>query len=354
MYCGGDLVSQFVHYISLKMKKMYLLLFLVLFILFLYFVVGIPIFNLPVGKKYADYPYLYENVTVSPKYEIKKLKMDFYELDYIYVDSTKAISVVGTRAGDRMLTNWRIDKMGHVLDAIEGYNFVSPVGIFFKDDHYMDWPITGDKTQHPYQKIINYDDLSEKEFLNYIQQAELISFEERFSNSEDGEEWGWCYLKVDKNWLVIRSEQLKKDIEFHFDMDKNVSYYTWKEQLFPKSLIKRMFAHKLDGVWVEDGRDHGTTTFILKAFEKKAKSRKSFYDINNTSRSGWNGVGYFNWIYRADTFKFKSYVFDRSDLDCQISTFDAQKKTGFTFIYQYRFRKAKDPKELGLYLVVDQ
>ena len=116
------------------------------------------------AKKFDTYSYLSENKTESENYKITKVtdrKPKFILFDRV----SKNFILTGDEL--YLTTIKKINNRGEEIDSLKVKGHLYPSGIFFYEDHVIDWAITGNKTKQKYDTIINYDTLSKKEFKNY-------------------------------------------------------------------------------------------------------------------------------------------------------------------------------------------
>lgn len=89
-------------------------------------------------------------------------------------------------------------------------------------------------------------------------------------------------------------------------------------------------------------------------FVKEKRQSTSFYDMNNTSRSGWNGTGYFYLRSGKDGIGFKTYAFwgdQRYAPDIQLYSLPEGSPDGFLMVVDKPAKSKRNDEEIGLYLI---
>jgi len=301
-----------------------------------------------IAKEFDNYHYLSENKTETEHYQIKKLNIQSPNIGVIYYDPVTTNYIVETDPTDKRVL-WKINSKGDVLDSIEGYYHVGKQGVFFRDNYYIDWVMTNDKTQKKYKQIIDYNELTDTQFLDYLAKAEAYFINKSTSLG------GRCYLKIDGEWLLIKSQKLADDLELKVtNYELNEAHYLWKGKSFDLAKRELFLQHKMEPVRIEDRGNQSTSTLLLKKFTKKSQIRRGFLDLNSVSRSGWNGIGFFELVFRKEIFRFKSYAFKsqiegKYDVSFHMSHKKHHNKDGFIFLYQHRSSMFKDR---GLYVLM--
>lgn len=238
---------------------------------------------------------------------------------------------------------WKVDKSGNLIDSLESINgeSISSSGIIFNESYYIDWAISGDKSKKEYTKTINYDTLSDADFTSYLVKAEATYIHtDNFITR--------CFLKIDNELIQITSDKLIDDDPFE------KVYYKWKIKHLHKSKSQRFEYHEIrpaeihsnmyGSIPTEDVFENNTI-LELQHFTKTHRTRKGAMPgaPANNSRSGWKGIGYFEWNYNSDKLHFKADVFDDFDsysLRYQIRTSSKkeQRKGGLMFIMYHHHR----------------
>ncbi|MBD2843623.1 hypothetical protein IDH44_00345 [Paenibacillus sp. IB182496] len=93
----------------------------------------------------------------------------------------------------------------------------------------------------------------------------------------------------------------------------------------------------------------------LQGFVREARQSKAFYDINNTTRGGWNGTGYFQLVYDEETIEFKAYTFKSAggyDPDLQLYELPGQAAQAVYLLEVRKPSKSNRPiAETGVYVL---
>ncbi len=264
--------------------------------------------NIFLNKKYDKYQYLYKNTTKSENYKI--LKITDRTPRFILFDKVTENFIL---TGDELyLTTIRkINNKGEEIDSLEIKGHLYPSGIYFYEDCFIDWVITGNKSKQKYDAIIDYNSLSKKEFEDYLNKADIVDFI-HFSKPESSKHYtgrvhfvGRCHLKIQDKWIVIESEKMFKELEKDYEKE----YFELKHKNFSKKNGDRLIALKNQIIPFHDWEKQDNMIFIQK-FSKESYSRRSFGDFNNHGPgTGWHGTGYFQLTYKSEIFNFKSYAF---------------------------------------------
>jgi len=334
------------------MKKIILIAVIFLVLLLLYNYVGVVrklIEKAFLPNSFKEYSFLSENKVGSEDYQIKKIIDGESDREILFNTSTQEF-IIKMRDSDYDRNNqgwyalWKIDKKGQVIDSLSSNNGMSPIGIYFEEDHYVDWVESGSKTKKEYEQIINFDSIAPADFNSFVEKAAIIEYAGNYENKKVN-----CYLKIDDGWVVFESEKGYED------------YFSEPEKLFKH---KATFTSSL--LVLEDRvkpfhRWKDINSFIhVDKFAGESREFKSFYDINNTSRSGWHGTGYFKLWHGSSLLHFKSYVFKSGfGFDPDISIYappnnygDHTRKIDIAFIsLSKRMKSNRDYKEVGVYVI---
>ncbi len=255
------------------------------------------------NKKFETYTYLSENKTASEKYKI--LKLTKRNPKFILFDRVNENFIL---TGDELyLTTIRkINNKGEEIDSLKVKGHLYSSGMFFYEDCFIDWAITGNKLKQKYDTIINYDSLSKKEFKNYLSRADIIDFTLKYKNLENYK--GRCHLKIQDKWMVIESKKMFKELEQYYEKD----YFEirHKNKDFSKKNGDRLTPLKNAIAPFYDWKKQDQVIFIQKF--KKESYKPWTFSINGGRGAGWDGTGYFQWVYKSEILNFKSYTFKPS------------------------------------------
>ena len=284
----------------MKRKKMLIAIISILSIIILYKIDGVrnSISEILLSEKYKKYTYL-SNYKSLGNYKIEKVvegRID--KVMYNIKNNEFLVKTFQESVPDYTL--WKIDKHGVPVDSFSAHEELMLAGIFFFDSTYIDWILTGDKEEKKYNEVINYDTLASNTFDNYLHEAEGIAFDKDYDTKE-----GKCYVLIEEGWKVITSKKLFEEIEYDYDK----KCYALENRDVSDRAVLTILKNKI--IPFHDWNDN--TNIVFKThFQRKSHQSASFYDVNNTSRAGWNGVGYFKLQYNDELIPFKSYAFQRA------------------------------------------
>lgn len=304
----------------------------------------IPFFSHFKDKKFKTYPFLHKGISESQNYKITKFEITYdentklkiaFKLKFKFSIQYDSLTSNYFITSDKFI--WKIDKFGNLIDSLEASigEYMNNSGIIFNESYYIDWAISGDKSKKEYVKIINYDTLSDSDFTSYLVKAES-------THIYTGNFITRCYLKIDNELIQITSDKL------HDDAFEKV-YYKWKIKHLDESKTQRFKYHQMRTAEIHSSKYGSVPTedvfennsiLELQHFAKTHRTRRGMAipgaPINN-SKSGWEGIGYFEWDYNHDKLHFKADVFDHFDsysLEYKIitSSMEEQRKDGLVFI----------------------
>jgi len=283
------------------MKSIIIIAVIIIVLLILYRVDsvrnGISTFFL--DKKYNTYTYLYENKTTSKNYEIVKI-LDAKSIKKPILFDKLNKNFIFTKDELYLSTIWKINSKGEKIDSLKIKGYLYPSGIYFFDDYYIDWAITGNKLKQKYDTIINYDELSKNEFKDYLNKATIVDYTR---TSRKRIYIGRCHLKIQDKWIVIESEKLSKELEN--DYEKDYFELRHKNKDFLKKNGDRLIPLKNNILPFNDWKKQ-ENMFFLQKFVKESYFRPQLFLGGD---AGWRGTGYFKLTYKSDVFNFKSYTF---------------------------------------------
>ncbi len=337
------------------MKKIIIIAIFFLVLMLLYNYVGVvrnSIAKAFLSNSFNEYSFLSENKVDSEDYQIKKIIDGELDQKILFNTLTQEF-IITIRDSDYDRNNqgwyalWKIDKKGQVIDSLSSKNGMSPIGIYFEEDHYVDWVESGSKAKKEYKQIINFDSIASADFNYFVEKAEIIEYDGDYENKKVN-----CYLKIEDSWIVFES---KKGYEDYFSNPEK--FYKHKTKTTSWLLVledKIKPFHKWKDI---------NSYIYLQKFVGESREFKSFYDINNTSRSGWNGTGYFSLWHNSSLLHFKSYTFKSSfGFDPDISIYappnnygDHTRKIDIAFIsLSKRMKSNRDYKEVGVYVICNK
>ncbi|MBJ2176335.1 hypothetical protein JBL43_18935 [Aureibaculum sp. A20] len=247
---------------------------------------------------YADYNYLSDHTVTSESYQINKIIDGNLDGPITYNTATQEyILTIYDSDYDRnnagWKTLWKVNKDGKVGDSLNFRDYINKLGYNFEKDYYMDWIYSGNKAKQEYHQIINYDSIEANVFHEYIAKSDIIIY----GNDYD-DDYINCYVNINDNWIVFKSAKGFDD--FYMNPFK---FYKQEEKSLDSLIV---LANKI-APW-QKWKDKNEPIYLEK-FVGKSPEHSSFFDINNTSRSGWNGTGYFSLTHFDEILNFKAYTF---------------------------------------------
>ena len=258
-----------------------------------HFVDSVSLFGL-----YGDYNYLSDHNVASENYQINKIIDGNLDAPISYNTATKEyiISIYDSdydRNNAGWKTYWKTNKNGEIIDSLNFRDYINKLGYNFEEDYYTDWIYSGNKSKQAYHQIINYDSIHSNIFNEYIVKADIIAYGNDYDTDKTN-----CYVKINEDWTVFKSAKGFDD--FYMNPFK---FYKHKE----KSLDSLIVLENKIAPWQKWKNEE--EPIHLEKFVGTSREYGSFYDINNTSRSGWNGIGYFRLRHFDENLNFKAYTF---------------------------------------------
>ncbi len=264
------------------------------------------ILNGTLDKQFMVYPYLSENKAESAHYNI--LKVTGRKPHAILFD-TENKNFILTGDALYLTTVRKINAQGEEIDSIKIQGHLYPSGVYFYDDYYIDWVVTGNKERQKYDDILDYDTLSKTEFKRYLSEADIIEF--TWSSKKDNHYKGRCHIKIKDKWLLIESAKLFNELETDYDKDYFEIRHKQKDylkknanRLVPLKNAIEPFYH-----WEKQGG-----AIFIQHFVKEYFVTRSLGDFNNHGAgTGWYGTAYFQLTHNTEILHFKSSAFKESE-----------------------------------------
>ncbi len=336
-------------------KKIILILVMFLVPLLIYMNVGIVrnlIAKALLPSSFGRYKFLSSNKVESENYRITKIIDGEIDGELLFNTLTQEF-LVRVRDSDYDRNNqnwhaiWKVNKEGAVIDSINTTSTMNNQGTYFERDYYIDWVNAGNKAKQKYKQFIDFDSISIAERDNYFEQALEIAYDTDYL-----EEKLRCFLKIENDWIVLESK-----VGFEKDYGTNIKETFKYETKYNGLLIV------LENAIVPFHKWGDMNSFIyVQKFVEKSREFRSFYDINNTSRSGWHGMAYIQLIHNSEFFHFKAHTFKNTDFGTgsytpSISFYEAPKRYGIylsniAFVGLGNSRRTKRfAGEVGLYVI---
>lgn len=235
----------------------------------------------------------------------------------------------------------KIDGNGNKIDSISvGNNIANNCGVFFFQDNYIDWIITGEKNKKSYSEIIDGDLLTDTEFDNILSTTSEIYIDKDYDNDK-----ALIYLKNNLGWALLKSRK-------HYD--KLVSADGLLNNWILKPYNSKTKNRFIEIPYYNSRADKDITHqnfLVTEHFMKTQKHKSSLGDFNNTRRVGWSGTGYFKLNYNSEIINFKASAFNNS-LDKSSIYFTNNKTQDFVLIQlDKKAADDRDFKESGTYVL---
>lgn len=315
------------------------------------------------GKKHKTFNYIYDSPE-SENYKIEKI-IDG-QIYFIMFDEINENFLVKTDEKTSLEHSlWKINNKGIIIDSIKSQGSFLHSGVYFHEDYCIDWIISGDKSKKHYDKIITYDTLTKTSFESLLENSSIVDFDKKHGeyNNSDRPNKGRCFIKIKEKWMVIESEKMFDELE----RDYTKTFYQIIHKKHKKKNGNRLnpIANSIPPFYKWNNQDN----FIHKQkFVREQYKSSSFYDINNTSRSGWDGTGFFNLKHHSENLNFKAFGFqytsflgyiDNGSFSPDISIYFAnnrnnnKKKIDLIFIEMGNLGqfRGRNNQEIGLYIV---
>jgi len=294
-----------------------------------------------------NYAYLSSNTVASQNYEIIKLYSSGINHEVLFDSSNKTyIITIGDTDDAKYL---KINELGYIVDSYIHHSRLHISGVFFSEDSFVDWAITGNKFKQHYSEIINADKLSEADFIAYFNKAQQLDFSIDYDESEVH-----CYLKIDNKWLVLET----KNRFDKFEQDYSKDYFQHTSKTYLRNIDPNNKLHLVKNKikpfqkWGDENNK-----IVIKEFNKKGYKRAPFLDFNNTGWQGDYGDGYFDIKHHGELLHFKAFTVYRSGFNYSpgVRLYSFPKKINNNpetqLIFMGRNTNKSKREELGLYVL---
>ena len=278
-----------------------------------------------ISKAPGDYHFLSDNLVDSENYEIIKLINGPID-GVLYVPE---INMILVQAGSYF---WKINDKGYVIDTLERTGGMFSSGLILKEDFFIDWVYTGNKSKQPYSNIIDASAMTKEQLKTYFDDTEIIEFERKY---RDGIEVARAYLKKKDSITVL-------DISKYFDLiDTQCDRTGYVEGNFHKlywddtclEWYEKKYKDKI--IFLENTLEYShnwedkNQSFFMQKFSKKTYHFEegffgwAFGNIMGRTlwaelpgkRPGtyWSGMGYFQLRHNSENLYFKSLITNEDD-----------------------------------------
>jgi len=247
---------------------------------------------------------------------------------------------------------WRLNAKGQLLGSYGNSSPIHACGVFFHNDYFVDWALTGHTEHKQYKAIIKGETLSKAQFENHYKAAEVVVYKNRFLYDPD-QSFGHCFMKIQGDWIQIISEFPESDHEgdyfeaarlhiMHGYPIKNedpfikventiMPFYDWDDESEPIHLIK----HKR---------------------RKRIRRPLMSIDVNNNHRpDGWEATGFFHINIEEDTLQFQAYCYEKTQrlagFNTQMSLYQLPALPHLAFLLVEEGRGDRAKEETGLYVL---
>ncbi len=206
---------------------------------------------------------------------------------------------------------WKLDEYGEIIDSLSIVDSgLFNTGIFFNEDHYIDWFVTGDPTPKKYLKVINDSLLSLGQIKQQIDQA--IKIDLAIDYSDDANTKIKLLLYDGKDWSVLKSQKLFHQLE----EQKGELYKLQDKETFSLVIEELLVEFKSRFTTLDyqppsnDTSNHSTVRIEKIAFEKTIYFSRPFISFNNYGLQDWYGMNYYQLSYGKAMFRLKSEGFN--------------------------------------------
>ncbi len=251
-----------------------------------------------ISEEYDKYHYLSDNLVESDNYEIQKLINGKIDRNIFFDRVNKTFLISRRLFNSNEYDFFKINEKGYVIDSLAFSSRLYTSGMYFEEEYYIDWVVTGNKSRQKYFKIINADNLTEEAFKSYLDQAEVIDFDKDYDTEKVR-----CFLKIKNKWVVLESKSRYED----FDRDYDKSYYEIKAKNYPKKNSDRLVLLPNIIAPYYEWEDTSNSIYI-QSFDKDGYQSKPSLDFNGHGWDGWYGTGYFQIDHHQEQLNFKAFV----------------------------------------------
>ena len=267
-----------------------------------------------------EYHYLSENLVESENYEIKKIING--PIDGVFL--VKENNTIIVQADEYL---FKINKKGYLIDTLDRPRGIYSSGIYFKEDYFIDWIYSGNKSEQKYSKVINGDTLSATEFRRYLDSAEAVEFS---SQNAGGKSTGRIFLIIKNRGFIINTtahaELINNECTGKFRYLNAFEKIGWNDSCmdgYKKKHTDRivLLQNSLSPFYKWDNR---SSSLYVNEFEKDVLFFEEGFAgwlftniLGRTILSGlpgslpasyWYGTGYFQLKHQSETLNFKAFV----------------------------------------------
>ncbi len=299
------------------------------------------------ANRHAEYPDLASTVIHSAHHEMQRLlcRSCGQVNDIIYLAERESF-FASTYTGDV----WQINHHGQLIDVLRGQGLVPDSGVYFEDEHYIDWIFSGDATPKAYAQILDADTLSENAFEELLTKADYKAI--RIGNKPDQYHY---YLKQGDRWSLVSKTQVREPGENPIPPIKGLvySYPQSRENLEPLRFVRLFPLQKASNYHWESA----DSPLRLHKFRREGRSRSGFFDINSNGWDGFYGRGQFDLRHLGETLKFSAYHrrLSHGGEAGHLELYQLNNKTlpaaSIGFLNVVGERHHHSPEELGLYVI---
>ena len=254
---------------------------------------------------YDTYPKLGIDTVESEHYELVKVaNLDYYDQPSGVSLMTESKNFI---VDTIYISHTMLNSKGDWLSSYIGRGLESS-GVSFTKDHYVDWPLTGDKKLKNYSKRINLDTLSKAEFEQYYNKADRALYK-TLVQSYPIKDIARCLLKIDGDWVVIETELPEStSLEYNSEILGQEKVMYGYKQKNEKSL------YEIENIVIPWYKWEDSSNLIY--IKEKKRIKKSRLKIaTHQELSGWDTESYFNLKFGDEILKFKALVFESSESD---------------------------------------
>lgn len=238
--------------------------------------------------------YLHSGKVSSTGYEIQKLVAADFSHSVYFDTQAHTYLIVKVALCQEIV---KIDSTGSIIGRLQGPHQLSACGICFGDSDYIDWPISGNASVHPYVALFSTDKLSNAELTRHFDECEGI---ELFAGSRA--QAARCYLKVASGWIALETPA-----DPDGEASQNSPFAGLVETQYGDKLGKRLsrLAAQPESAGCEK-KAEGKIQLQRLAINSYLSPR--YAEFNWLQWHGWYGTGIFQLRHHDERIRFKAFA----------------------------------------------
>jgi len=270
-------------------------------------------------KYFKSYHNLSDNLVESDNYEIRKI-IDGPIDGALFIKDSKMILV---QSRDYL---WKINEHGQIVDSMKKQGAMHSSGLCLKDEGYIDWVHTGDKTEKKYSEVIDATEMTEEELNQYLQGADIVEF-----NHIKDHRRHWfdaCFLKSGDRITILKFSENSERVDVNCDSPgvikgeyEEIGWYKTSLEGYEKNYNDNLIVLERQSMEICSDDSSAVTfqTFVRDFYEFEEGfpmwlfghilGRTILASLPGSPPSSyWFGEGYFQLTHNSEKFNFKAFT----------------------------------------------